>query len=515
MYAEDHPVNDLPGTDQNSAYHASVHGAFGLHFDPNQIWINGLDPTNERNFDALYQQGMRGNTLQLAAETGDPQRDRDAVHIGRGILTASMNPWPVHFGRLPADKFNFGANYLRQQYLGLPQEGPQQVPSAPVESQPSVAVSGDMSVTSKWTVVALGELQQPGGVGATQDYNPVTDGPNPDGPSFGDNAGNSQEQEVALETWVNMAVDMINRGETPEAVLAQLAHDGCPNPQEVLARAQQQPMQDQQPVSDEIGQDPFEAPAPSDAPTGQMQGLSQQPPTLAKRVRIAGTTMTGTEIDRWESMWGEGQVKIALDEGGTITVSPEAVEATDGSFKHPVTDIQSFIDSMPEVQPTRPHIEARLANLDLVHRAIRSNISSVGFSDQVKLDRIESQVAAESALLKEVLSSHTDEFEIAYAKARPRFQFNAFKVADAEVTPWAGRPREAGAIWAKENFDIAVADNDSFVAAAAHYASRAGMTGSQFQEFLAGAEDHRIVRTEEFTAEEPVDNDGPAEALFV
>ena len=45
--------------------------------------------------------------------------------------------------------------------------------------------------TAKWEVVALGELQQPSGVGGTQQYNPVTDGPNPNGPNFGDNAGNS------------------------------------------------------------------------------------------------------------------------------------------------------------------------------------------------------------------------------------------------------------------------------------------------------------------------------------
>src|SRR2546422_4397133 len=47
----------------------------------------------------------------------------------------------------------------------------------------------------------------------------------------------------------------LNRGQQDEAVLAQLAHDGCPDPQSVLMRAKQQP--NQSPVSNEMGQDPF------------------------------------------------------------------------------------------------------------------------------------------------------------------------------------------------------------------------------------------------------------------
>lgn len=430
-----------------------------------------------------------------------------------------------------------------------------------VESVQPAHVSSDMSVTSKWNVVALGELQQPGGVGATQDYNPVVDGPNPEGPEI-DNADNSPEQEVAMQTWVNTAVDMLNRGEEPEAIIAKLAHDGCPNPEQILQRAQQQPMEQPHPVSDQVGQDPFQTPPPADQ-TGEMQSLSQQPPTLAsnanevggpigkpaddaptdltdgtlmkidnlgdtegpglfdvdkedgadnhteeitepkevkqqdaksvrsKRVRVAGTTMTGRELDRWEGLWGEGTVKIALDEGGVINVDPSAVEPLESeSYDHPVTEIQSFIDNMPPVEPSRPFIEARLANLEQVRRAVRAHISKVGFSDQQKLAKMDREAEEESALLKEALDNTIEEYEVDYFARLPRYKANAFEIATPEIKEWQGRPREAGAIWASENFTAAV-DEENFTAAAAHHASALGLTGTQFEEFLAGAKTAR------------------------
>lgn len=517
MYSEDATVNHPAGI------HHGTLSALGMHLQPGMVTINGLDPTDYNNHDQLLNIAQ-GHPMQVAAETGDPQTDRDAVHLTQGLVQLGRNPWmrpgvPVaEQPRLPIERYNQAANSLREKVLGLPQEPGNdaafQSVSAHDKSAWFVGVSDDMSVVSKWQVVGLGELQQPGGVGATPGYNPVVDGPNPDGTDFADNAGNSPEQEVALQTWVNMAVDMLNRGESPDAILAQLAHDGCPNPQEVIQRAQQQPEQ-QQPISDEIGQDPFQAPPPAEQ-TGQMEGLSQQPPVQAKRVRIAGTTMTGTEIERWEGLWGEGTVKVALDGGGSISVAPDAIESIENdSYKHPVSEIQSFIDSLPEVQPTRPHIEARLANLELVRRAVRQHISSVGFSDQRKLEAMDRKAAEEAEILSEVLSNFAEEYEIGYVKSLPRFQYNAFETAVGEVVPWSGRAKEAGAIWATENFEGAVEDDDSFTSAAAHFANNLGLTGTQFQEFLAGATEHRKVRTEEFATEEPVDNDGPAEALFV
>lgn len=550
MYKDTFAVPCLAGI-----HHATL-GAFSAHFRPGTITINGMDPTLPENADMLATIA-HGEPVEIAANTGDPQLDRDAVHIAEGLIQQGRDPWQRHDRermQLPITRYNQAANFVRSNWLNLPIE--------PVQTPESSAVSSDMSVTSKWKVLALGELQQPGGVGGTQDYNPVVDGPNPEGPEI-DNASNSPEQEVAMQTWVNTAVDMLNRGEDPQAIVAKLAHDGCPNPEEILQRAQQQPMEQPHPVSDDIGQDPFQAPPPADQ-TGEMQSLSQQPPTLAsnanevggpigepaddastdntdgslmkidnlgdsekpglfdvdkedgadnhteeitepkevkpesaksvrsKRVRVAGTTMTGRELDRWEGLWGEGTVKIALDEGGVINVDPSAVEPLEGeSYKHPVTEIQSFIDNMPPVEPSRPFIEARLANLEQVRRAVRANISKVGFTDQQKLAKMDHEAEEESALLKEALTNLVEEHEVeGYFAHLPRYQVNAFEIATPEIKEWQGRPREAGAIWASENFTAAV-DDENFTAAAAHHASALGLTGTQFEEFLAGAKTAR------------------------
>lgn len=500
MYSEQQPVRFQGGIHNGTLDALRPFGQHGLT-------INGLNPSDMNSWDQLMTQHRDPNSqVSIEVSHPDPQAARDIATIARHTIWQGRNLWP---GReIPPERFNQGANHLRTAE-GVPQEGPMQI-------QGSADVSSDMSVLSKWSVIALGELQQPGGVGATQDYNPVVDGPNPDGPDFDDNAGNSPEQEVALQTWVNLAVDLMNRGSSPEEITAQLAHDGCPNPEEVVQRAQQQPTHS--PLDDESLSNPLEVP-PSPDPTsnGQMESLSQQPSVQAK-VRIAGTSMTGVEIDRWEDMWGQGSVRIALDGGGTLDVAPEAVQPAEGvAAKHPVSEIQAFIDSMPEVKPTRPHIEARLSNLELIRRAVRANISKVGFSDQVKLQHMDTVAEEESAALKEILGNVAEDFEIAYAKSQPRFAFNAFEVAIPEVTPWGGHAKEAGAIWAIENFDVAIYDDNSFRSAAAHYASRLGLTGEQFQSFMAGADEHRVVRTEEFTATEPetIENEGPAEALFV
>lgn len=518
MYSENFVVPFVVGI------HFGTLSGFNAHFRPGTLTIDGMDPTDPQNANALNDV-QQGQTVEIAANTGDPQTDRDAVHIAEGLIQQGRDPWqkPGQKMQLPVERYNQAANFVRQNWLNMPAEpGGQVVAKWHLNQTTSADVSSDMSVTSKWKVVALGELQQPSGVGATQDYNPVVDGPNPDGPEI-DNAQNSPEQEVAMQTWVNTAVDMLNRGDAPDAIIAKLAHDGCPNPEEILQRAQQQPMEEQAPVSDSIGQDPFQTPPPADQ-TGEMQSVSQQPAVLAKRVRIAGTTMTGTELDRWEGMWGEGQVKVALDEGGTINVAPDAIQPLEESYRHPVSEIQSFIDSMPEVEPTRPHIEARLANLELVRRAVRSTISKVALSDQVKLQEMDTAAEAEAALLKEVLGNLHEGYEVGYFAEQTRFAYNAFEVATPEITAWGGRPREAGAIWATENFAGAT-DDDNFKQAAAHYASNLGLTGSQFEQFLAGAYENFVdglknlpeVTSEENPNAENIvnDNDGPAEALFV
>ncbi len=374
------------------------------------------------------------------------------------------------------------------------------------------------SLTSKWQVVALGELQQPGGVGATNEYNPVVDGPNPDGASMTDNSGNSPEQENAMQDWVNFAVNWLNQGAEPQAVLAKLADKRCPDPEGALQMALQRP--NQTAVDNSLGQDPFEAPSPADDPagSGQMQGLSQQPPvtTSGTRVRVIGSTMTGTITDEWTAQWDQGLVRIALDEGGSVNVAPTAVEQIDETPRQPVSEIQQFINSLPKVEPTRPNIEARLTNLELVRRAVRSTISKVGFSDQRKLEAMDRAAEEESAVLKEWLASNL----VGEVVSRP-YRINALGLGAVDVSaipPFRGNPKEAGVIWASEGPWIdGFADEYDFRFAAVRFAETHNMTAAQFNTFMKAAEDHidrhRIVRTEEFDAEP--DNDGPAEALFV
>ena len=503
MYSETAPTGFSAGL------HNGPLSAYMKHLPEGAVTINGMSPHDIMQHGDIVNQSMHGAPVNWQADTGDPQADRDLVHIMRGIAHQGRNPWPGK-DTIPPNKWNFVANQFRTRYLGLPEEGINPPAAAPV--------SGEMTtpVLSNWRVVSLGELQQPGGVGATQPYNPVVDGPNPDMPPSADNANNSPEQEVALQTWVNTAIDALNRGESPEAIIAQLAHDGCPNPQEILERAQAQP--NEPPVSDQLGQDPFDTP-PADDPSanGEMQGLSQQPPVMAKRVRIAGTSMEGVEIDRWEGVWGETTVKVALDEGGTLNVAPEAVqELTEASPKHPVTEIQQFIDSIPEVQPTRPSIEARLANLELVRRAVRSNISKVGFHDQVKLEGFDRDAQNEQISLKNALDSVGEPDSEKYLSSLQSFEYNKLGLATPEIFPYGGNVREAAIIWATESPFTKGTNDEDFHFAAAHYASRIGLSGGQINEFLSAADEHRVVRTEEFTAEpETIDNEGPAEALFL
>ncbi len=389
---------------------------------------------------------------------------------------------------------------------------PQDQPSPGLEDQGL----GLGSYGSKWQVVALGEMQQPGGIGATQDVsNPILDGANAEGPSP-DNSGNSPEQEQALQTWVNIAVDKLNQGKSPEEITAEIAKEGCPFPAAAVQRAMEQPEKTPEAIDDSIGQDPFNAP-PSDDPlnSGQMQGLSQQPAMVSAKVRVVGTTMTGVELERFENLWGDGTVKIALDGGGTVNVAPSAVEAFDAEFKHPVTEIQDFINSMPEVEATIPSIQARLANLDLVRRAVRNTISKVAFSDQVTLESIDASADDEMRALKSLTLDNLTTAKVDL----PVFRYNAFGIAQVENVPsFVGNPREAGAIWASESPWIRTAStDDDFHAAAVYYAEGLNMTGEQFNAFVEAAtsyiEENRSI--EEAPNADLIENEGPAEGIFL
>jgi len=693
-----------------------VNSPVGLHGGPMSglmkvpVMING-QPVNRETADQLYGLG-RDEPIHVSADTGNPQLDRDVVHLAQGVINLERDPWPGNREPIPPEHVNLWANFARSAPtfgLGIPQEGPNQIDPAKIEaltrkylpqegaapttsktekSSAREPVNGEMTARlSKWHVVALGEMQQPGGVGAA-DYNPVLDGANPDDPPQSDTSQNSFEQDVALETWVNAAVDMLNRGEPEEAILAQLAHDGCPNPQEILQRAQEQPLGEEKPISDEIGQDPFNAPPSADAPSGQMESVSQQPPVLgsmvkeapgkehmkgvsdkrnrqyehvlesckeshpewdedrckeyaartvnktrsekgetksaagyweqqgvetsgapevgdtytfqpegttlyvqavtpdgvsvtesgmdpqeakhlsmeeflgmvgegtlikdegpldpdtditnpdyplfeagdtgsggaggrfAQKVRIANTSMTGTVIDRYEDTWGQGLVMVALDDGGTVTVAPTAVEEVDAeSAPHPVSQIQEFIDSMEPVQPTRPHIEARIANLRLVRKACQSAVSRLGFSDQVKVASIDSDAQAEIAALEDFLGAVASQSDVAYLSGLQTYRTHGLELPGVKRASLQGTfAAEQPAIFVAELDEAVSRDPEATAYAAARHAQANNLN---IPEFVAAAEDHRKVRTEEFadvehtTTEPEIDAEGPAEQLFV
>ena len=227
--------------------------------------------------------------------------------------------------------------------------------------------------------------------------------------------------------------------------------------------------------------------------------------------------MTGTVTERWEDVWGQGTVRIALDDGGTLNVAPSAIEDENAEMTHPVSEIQKYIDSLPVVEPTRPNIEARVTNLELARQAIRSTISKVAFSDQIKLESMDAAVDAEVRDLKEYLANNIDGTFL-----NQPYKINAFGLAQASDVPtFQGNPREAGAIWASECPWIRVAsypnEQEDFHASAIRYAEGLNMTGDQFNEFIDSAHkyltEHRTIPTEPNA--DLVENEGPAEALFL
>jgi hypothetical protein len=473
---------------------------------PGKEHMKGVSPKRNRQYEHIKQKYLEEGkseeeAKELAARTVNKQRaehgetkegkDKDEKWIQKAI----KRPGQLHKDLgIPEDE-------------NIPEEKLQEAlhsddPKVRQRAQFAINVKKKKKKSDKlsmWSVVALGELQQPGGVGATQEpYNPILDGPNPDGPNFEDNAQNSQEQEMALQTWVNHAINMLNRGDDPEVVLAQLAHDGCPEPKAVLDMALNQPeKEDNQPVTDQIGQDPFEVPMPEDGQTGQMQDVSRQPPVVqAKRVRIANTSLTGVELERWEDLWGQGIVKVALDDGGTLNVSPDAIEdiGDEEVPEHPVSQIQKFIDGLPKVEPTRPHIQARIDNLELVRKAIRSTISKVGFSDQVKLSKIDMDAQAEIMTLKESLGAIVSESDMAYLDNQQRYRFQGLDLPGVErVTveneEFNRKIAEKAAIFVSELPDEMINDPDAVAYAAMNYASQ---NNGDVQKFMYLAEKNRV-----------------------
>lgn len=405
------------------------------------------------------------------------------------------------------------------------------------------------SVEAKWQVHALGEAQQPGGVGATQEHNPVVDGPNPNGPDFADNAGNSYEHEVALTRWVDAAVDMLNRGEDPHAVLAKLAHDGCPDPEAVLARALEQPTD--QPVTDEASAAP-EAVAPpveEGSTTVLPQGvqastslgeLAESGREATRRVKVAGRT--GIVTGEFEDLWGRKQVRIALDEGGALTVDPDntRIDEIETEIHDATSEIRNFIESFP---PVGEQDRRQIAGLLKSVRQAKAALAKVATAESFELFQ---QAVALEASLKEAANSVLSADDIEYLAERPAYSVGAVivdqasmghaakssyflddEVAEAEAhvasIDWQKEIRETAPIMAHEastDYDTAYADASQYITSKVMPLERESQDDIR-DRFLASFKSGWAQRSDDIpapeqkTASAETDDDGPAEGLFL
>jgi hypothetical protein len=284
---------------------------------------------------------------------------------------------------------------------------------------------GNMNVESKWQVLALGEKQQPGGVGATM-HDPALDGPNMDGPNFADNSDNGFEQEVALKRWVDTAVDLLNRGEDPDLVLAKLAHDGCPEPEIVLQHALEQPEKDPEdmPVSDEPLSQDLPAPANPDSETAM-----SMPSGVSARVKVGH--VEGTLQGYYKGQWGEPMARVALDNGQVRELPASEVQEIATAVDEPVEQVEQFINSFPEVDEQRQSsIEKRVAHINAARNRI-STLMHSGIEDRQRLalDAMDVQLHKELADRKNQVRHFHNDADLEYLAEQPKFDI---QVAEQE-----------------------------------------------------------------------------------
>lgn len=258
-------------------------------------------------------------------------------------------------------------------------------------------------------------------------------------PNFGDVADQSREERLAYETWVNLAVEMLNRGESEQQILAQLAHDGCPDPETVLLRAQQQPEEDQPTEEDLAGvseppqQDIF---TPEDEAPRMAKFIPD--PAPSERVRVAG--LTGTVLSRYEDS-GQPMVHITMDHGDLIIVPESEVEAvSEPLVPQSVSEIQQFIDSFPEVNEFS--VNAHIANWRQVKTACEIKIADAqDDSERVSLEKIHQAATQKITELTDVerRSAANDQ----YLDELPRYEV---KMA-AEASRFTGGKDAGGDGW--------------------------------------------------------------------
>lgn len=213
------------------------------------------------------------------------------------------------------------------------------------------------------------------------------------GPDFSDSGQNSFEQDVAVKTWVDHAVDMLNRDKGDDEVLASLAHDGCPDPQAVLERAKAQPPVEQEPdmqdggampptppVYDEHGDSGMAEPVVSST-----RHISEIGRPLAQRVEVGGRP--GSALGRYTGLWGD-LVRVAFDDGSHADVPEEAVQAVADQVSHPVDSIRDFISQFPAVDSDSASSVSAAYKAVREARAMARAAAAGGSDEAVALDQV-------------------------------------------------------------------------------------------------------------------------------
>lgn len=269
------------------------------------------------------------------------------------------------------------------------------------------------------------------------DINPIDAG----GADFGDNAQNSIEQEVATKTWTDHALDLLARGASQQQVVAKLAHDGCPDPEAVYQRAlehqasqsnQFDPEVPENPVGPEAENTDFNMPPQGVTAAAQpedsmgVQGVDTLKQKLAE-AEAAGDTVSAQQLrDQIKTMWQgyTGSVKVAnfegsframdFDQWGRLVVAietPTGIMQLDGEKAEPVapkvsdevSEIQSFIDSIPEVEPNSiESVTARIAGLQEARSRV---VTALGRAEKEDLPYLIKMRTATAEAIKTLTSS--------------------------------------------------------------------------------------------------------------
>lgn len=352
-------------------------------------------------------------------------------------------------------------------------------------------------------------------------------------PDFSDVANQSDQVQVAFETWVNTAINMMDRGATDTEILAKLSHDGCPDPESVLKRAKMQPMEPEPTEEDLSGmsgrQDIFK---PS-GDEGQMeesqaiQASTREMPENNDPIRVVVAGVTGTMIGEYEA-WGKRFVRVALDTGDTVDVSPSNVSLPDES-EDLSSQLQAAIDELGTIKSV-DHAAKHLAVWKRVHAACSTSIPSVkDVSEQAKLSVLDKVARQRVSQLTEILDAEkariaTRDLEGEMLPTVTERHMFATESRDGfNVDKFVG---ESAEIWVSELHESNISDPEMVAESAkAHVASSMyGMSSDLIAEttkrFVEAAERYRARREAschkrtEKVANDPTP-DVPDDALFL